>query len=319
MYFLGIDGGGTKTEALICDEFGQIIGRGRSGPSNPLFIGKDTAFENIKLSIDIASRYYNGNMFFDSASICIPGIKRYKDEVKTQLLQNSKNTYIDSDELNAFYGALAKPFGIVVIAGTGSFTVGINKRGEKAVLGGWGPIIGDEGSGYHIGICGLKSIVMEYEGAGVKTSLTPKIMKELGLKKVPELRRLIYSKDFDRTIIANLSNLVHESAIEGDPASVNIVNTAAAHLAELVNRVVEQLKMYDGDYDAVLTGGVSNFKDLILVPFTESIERENINIKKPQYVPAIGSLMIALKESGIDVYAQDILNSLNATYKNFVL
>ena len=77
--------------------------------------------------------------------------------------------------------------------------------------------------------------------------------------------------------------------------------------------------MYDGDYDAVLTGGVSNFKDLILVPFTESIERENINIKKPQYVPAIGSLMIALKESGIDVYAQDILNSLNATYKNFVL
>lgn len=317
-YFLGIDGGGTKTEALVCTDDGVIVGKGIAGPSNSLFVEKSIAFENIGKSIHMALKDYSGEISFASAAVCIPGIKRYRDEVKTQLLNNCKNTYIDADELNAFCSALAKPYGIVVLGGTGSFALGFNKKGDRAEIGGWGPLIGDEGSGYYIGVSSLKSVIREYEGAGDKTSLTTKIMKTLGLNEIPELRRAIYSKEFDRKAIGNLSRIVHESALEGDSVSIEIINDAARHLADLVNRVVKRLQMYDGEYEAILTGGASNFGDLILIPFTEFIKKENININvvKPKFVPAVGALMIAMKESGIDVYTQIVLNNLSITYKN---
>lgn len=316
MYFLGIDGGGTKTEALICNESGCIVGRGISGPSNPLFISKQAAFDNIRKAIESAVKCYDGDMRLDSAAVCIPGIKRYRDEVQSQLISDCRKVYIDADELNAFYGALAKPYGIVVVAGTGSFAMGINKKGEKANLGGWGPLIGDEGSGYHIGISCLQSVVREYEGAGMKTSLTPKIKKHLCLKDIPELRKVIYTSEFDRKTIGDLSRIVHESALEGDTAAIEIITEAAGHLAELVNRTVKRLGMHDSEYDVVLTGGVRKFGDLILKPFSELISKSNanLNVAAPKLVPAAGALMIAMKETGIDLFSREVLNNLGTAY-----
>lgn len=316
MYFLGIDGGGTKTEALVCNETGLIAGRGISGPSNPLFISKQAAFDNIRKAIDYAVKCYNGDMRFDSAAVCIPGIKRYGDEVQAQLINDCRKVYIDADELNAFYGALTKPYGIVVLAGTGSFAMGINKKGEKVNSGGWGPLIGDEGSGYHIGIRCLQAVINEYEGAGRKTSLTPKIIKHLCLKDIPEIRKVIYASEFDRKTIGDLSRIVHESALEGDTAAIKIITEAAGHLAELVNRTIKRLGMHDGEYDVVLTGGVSKFGDLILKPFSEFIKKSNanLNVALPKLVPAAGALMIAMKETGIDVFGQDVLHNLDTAY-----
>jgi len=316
MYFLGIDGGGTKTEALICNESGWIVGKGISGPSNPLFIAKDAAFENIKMSIDIAVKCCSGDICFNAAAICIPGIKRYRDEVRARFLLNCSNVYIDADELNSFYGALAKPYGVVVLAGTGSFAMGINKKGEKANLGGWGPLIGDEGSGYHIGISCLQSVVREYEGAGRKTSLTPRVKKILNIKEIPELRKVIYAREFDRKTIGDLSRIVKESALEGDAAAMEIVTEAAGYLAELVNRTIKRLQMHDGEYDAVLTGGVSKFGDLIRKPFYELIKNTNMNFNAalPKMVPAAGALMIAMEETGINIYDQCVLNNICNTY-----
>ena len=318
IYFLGIDGGGTKTEALVGTADGAIVGRGIAGPSNPIFIEKASAFDNIGKSIKLALKGHSRETYFSSAAICIPGIKRYRDELEAQLLKDCTKVYIDGDELNAFCGALAKPYGVIVLAGTGSFAMGINKKGEKAEMGGWGPIIGDEGSGYYIGVSGLRAVVKEFEGTGVKTSLTPRIMEALKLKNIEDLRRNIHSDGPGRNVIGGLSKLVQESASEGDEASVEIVNTAAMHLADLAIRVIKRLHMYDGEYDAALTGGVSNFGDMILDPFTERLrkERAGIHVVKPRFVPAVGALMIAMRESGIDVYDKSVLNHLSVTYKS---
>lgn len=317
-YFLGIDGGGTKTEALLCTGKGIITGRGKTDSSNPLFKEKSAAFENINNSINLALKEYSGEMCLISAAVCIPGIKRYKEELKAQLLNKFSNTYIDADEMNAFLGAVAKPYGVVVVSGTGSFAMGINKKGERNELGGWGPILGDEGSGYHIGLLCLKSIIREYEGAGPETVLTFKVKKFLHINTVNELKRKVYSEEFDRSCMGSLGKIVKEAAGEGDAVSLEIVDKAACELSDLANRVIANLTMDDGSYDVVLTGGVRNFGELIIKPFTEHIKRKNKNIivKEPEFEPVIGSLLIAMKESGIDIMNEEILRNLHDSYNN---
>lgn len=316
-YFLGIDGGGTKTEALLCTECGLITGRGKTDSSNPLFIEKSAAFENIRKSIDLALKEYNSEMSLISAAVCIPGIKRYKEELKAQLLNKFSNAYIDADEMNAFLGAVAKPYGVVIVSGTGSFAMGVNRKGESNELGGWGPILGDEGSGYHIGLLCLKSIIREYEGAGPETVLTPKVMEFLQINNINELKRKVYSKEFDRSCMGSLGKIVKKAADESDAVSLEIIDSAAGELANLANRVIANLTMDDGTYDVVLTGGVRNFGKLIMKPFTEHIKRKNKNIivKEPEFEPVIGSILIAMKDSGIDIMNEEILRNLHDSYK----
>lgn len=316
--FLGIDGGGTKTEALVCNEDGIILGRGIAGPSNPLFIGKLEAFKTINEIINVAVANFDRKVLFDSAAVCIPGIKKYRDEIEIPFLLERKNAYIDADELNAFYGAVAKPYGIVVVSGTGSFAMGINRKGESIELGGWGPLLGDEGSGYYIGILCLKAVINEYERAGPKTALTPKVKEFLGINDVSEMRRAVYSKEFDRSSIAKLSKIVRDSADLGDTVSIEIVNNTAEQLADLVKRVVCRLNMSDGEYDAVLTGGVSNFGELLIKPFTAIIKEKyaNIRVRKPEFRPSVGSLLIAMKNTGIDINNREIMENLRDSYKN---
>lgn len=317
-YFLGIDGGGTKTEALICNEYGVVLGKGTAGPSNPIFIGKPSAFENIGKSIKQALTGF-GEVSLDSAAVCIPGIKRYGDEIKAQLLNGCKNSYINGDELNAFYGALAKPYGVVVVSGTGSFAMGVNKKGESAEAGGWGPLVGDEGSGYSIGIACLKAVIREYECAGDKTLLTVKVMNLLGLHAIPDIRRVIHTEGFDRKTISDLSRVVYESALEGDAVSVEIIREAAGHLADLAANIVKRLEMHDSEYEAVLSGGISKFGNLVSTPFEKYIKEryENINVVKPEFTPAVGSLIIALKGAGLDAFHHERLKNLKESEEVF--
>jgi len=318
-YFLGIDGGGTKTEALACTEDGVILAREISGPSNPLFVEKTEAFGTIAGTMHSALKGYEGKSGIHiHAAVCVPGIKKFKTELEKILLIFCEKVFIDSDEMNAFLGAVAKPYGIVVVSGTGSFALGINKNGDSIELGGWGPILGDEGSGYYIGLSSLKAVINEFEYGGPKTALTPKIIKFLQIKSIKELKRKVYSNEFDRSSMGNLSKLVREAGEEGDAVSVGIIDMAAYELADLANRVVANLKMVDGTYDAVLTGGVRKFGEMILKPFTENINRSNKNIivKEPKFEPVVGSLLIAMKESGIDIANEGILKNLRDSYNN---
>ncbi|NSW89192.1 MAG: hypothetical protein HPY74_00680 [Firmicutes bacterium] len=319
--FLGIDGGGTKTETLICDEEGNIIGRYVGAPSNPLFTEKSKLMETIRESAGSAFQDIGGDKKIEYAAVCIPGIKLYKSEVESEYLKYCKKVGIFGDDLNAFYSALLKPYGIIVLSGTGSFALGINREGKKHKLGGWGPILGDEGSGYFIGILCLKSVIKEYEETGLKTTLTPKVLDFFGIKEVTELRKKVYSEECNRSIISSLSKIVHESARDGDVVAIEIINNAAKHLAEYVRVIVEKLNMYDKEYDVVLTGGISNFGELILKPFTEEVKKisDCLNVGTPKLRPAVGSLLVAMIESGINIESESILKNLHDSYKKYMI
>lgn len=314
--FLGVDGGGTKTETLICDEEGNITGRHIGGQSNPLFIEKENLLETIRESLRVIVQDSGRKDKIDYAAVCITGIRKYKSEVEAEYSKYCKEVDFIGEELNAFRSAVSKPYGIVVLSGTGSFAMGINRKGEQCKFGGWGPVLGDEGSGYFIGVSCLKAVIKEYEGFGTRTALTPKIKDFFCVKEVPELRNIVYSKECDRRVISSLSKIVHESAAEGDSISLEIINEAAKYLADLTDRIVRRLNMYDGEYDVVLTGGISNFGELILKPFNEEVKRHNmnLNVKNAKLRPSVGSLLVAMEKSGINIYNEKILKNLNDSY-----
>lgn len=316
-YFLGIDGGGTKTEAVLANEHGFVVSIGKSGGSNPNFVGRDVSFASIICATKAALSYINNKMV-EQVVVCIPGIKKYSEELYQQLHKllnvDKSKILIDDDELNSFYGALGKEYGAVVLAGTGSFAMGVNKEGQKCVIGGWGPIIGDEGSGHWIALQALKAVAREHDGIGPTTLLTNMIMRQYGVSNASDIRKVASLDN-----ISVLVPLVLEAAQKGDSIALSIIYRAGIELAKMANAVISKLDLDNGFYDVALAGGISNLGDLIWVSFTATIRslHERINIIKPKFTPGVGAVMIALKRVGIE-WDNNIMNNLKTSYEERV-
>ena len=145
-----------------------------------------------------------------------------------------KNIKCLSDVNNAFFGAMGKSYGIVVLSGTGSFAVGISKDNRKVVSGGWGPLIGDKGSGYHIGIMCLEKLAYFYDNDIKDSKLRKIFLEKFGIEDEYKIREIIYSSDFGREDVAKISKIVAEAAKENDKDAIDILRRAAKELVELV-------------------------------------------------------------------------------------
>jgi N-acetylglucosamine kinase-like BadF-type ATPase len=148
---VGVDGGGTKTEAVIMDANYQVIGDGRAGPSNPLRVGIAGAAAAVREAIDsaCASAKLRRNDLL-AAQIGLAGARRreLRERMRETLAPlGVGEIQVGTDADIALYGATDGAPGLVVIAGTGSICCGINARRKRFCAGGWGPIAGDEGGG----------------------------------------------------------------------------------------------------------------------------------------------------------------------------
>ncbi|MFH1926584.1 MAG: BadF/BadG/BcrA/BcrD ATPase family protein [Chloroflexota bacterium] len=315
-YYLGVDGGGTKTEALISDAQGRILGRGGGGPSNPYFVSKRAALRVIVHAVNIA-QLEAGGRGLSCAVVCVPGLRRHFDpaSVAREMGVSEDRLNIAGDDLSTFYGALGGEHGVVVSAGTGSFAMGINREGERLSIGGWGPLLGDEGSGYSIGLDALKAVIRQYEGRGRKTALTPLIQEYYSITDINELKTCIYRRHINQKGISALTPLVLQGARAGDVVAIKIIESAGAALAEMAKIIIRRLKMDTREYDLVLTGGIGKLGDFIWVPFSNQVKKEfkEINIRKPRFVPAVGAVIIALEAGGLAL-SDKVLANLDQSY-----
>ncbi len=149
MVYLGIDGGGSKTAFVLEDESGQILGRAETGPSNWLSAGKEEAGRNIAAGIrqleavpDVVGCGFAGAGRPE-------GIQFFKDSLSALLPK--AQIFVETDAFISYIGAIGLEPGILLIAGTGSIAIGRRRDGSMIRVGGWGPIFGDEGSGFWIG------------------------------------------------------------------------------------------------------------------------------------------------------------------------
>lgn len=302
-YVVGIDGGGTKTEAILADASGNILGVGYSGPSNYLTVGKERFKENIVSAIHDAKR--SAKVKFDKANaigLGVAGTCRllYKNEIENALKGLAKKIIVQTDVYIAFVGALPEQYGVIVISGTGSIACGSN--GNRIVYSsGWGHILGDEGSGYDIARSGLRAALSYYDGRASKTILLEKFKERLGIKKVEEI--VIKVRNMTVEEISMLADVVKEAYQQKDKTATSILESAGISLAQSACAVISKLNMQNEKIPVTFIGGVLNN-----IPFVKQVCMEHILARArnayevpPRYPPAIGALLLAFKEENINL------------------
>ena len=246
--YLGVDGGGTKTQAILFNESGNVIGDGFAGASNPLRVGLEPAVNNIFQAVTAASEAANqsrGDIV--SAVFGLAGVRRIdlRQRIRERLSEKlgilTVEVYTDAEI--ALFGTTLGKAGVVVIAGTGSICYGRNEAGTTAIAGGWGPLAGDEGGGAGIARRGLQAIAKSSDGRGELTKLSEAGTVYFRAATPENLLTAIYSPQMDNTKIAGFARLVVETARQNDPVAVAILEEAGVELGTAVNAVVTKLKL----------------------------------------------------------------------------
>src|SRR5690349_12879247 len=245
MHVLGIDAGGTKTVCLLADESGTILSEAR-GPGANLHAAGELAVE--KVLHDVMERAI-GDRAIVPAAIClgIAGVDR-DDEAQVVRAMMRRIGYksrivVVNDALIALVAGAGDNPGVVVIAGTGSIVYGRNAAAEAARAGGWGHMIGDEGSGYWIGREALAAVMRAADGRGPTTLLGGEILAHFGVDDESRLPRIVYDREQPRMSVAALGPIVERAAELGDAVATRILERAVDELALAAGSVTSRLNM----------------------------------------------------------------------------
>jgi N-acetylglucosamine kinase-like BadF-type ATPase len=311
-YYLGIDGGGTKTHAVITDSECRIAGEGFSGAANPLRIGLEEAILHVEQAVADACAHAGIEIGeIESACAAIAGINHpihyhtMKDALDDAL--QVAGLELVTDARAALEGALDGKAGVVVIAGTGSIAIGVNADGRQARAGGFGPTLSDEGSGYYIAQRALKAVVSSFDGRSPKTILAERICDRLGVADPSDLPGVIYNSDSEPVDIAPLAELVDEAAREGDEVARQILIAAGRELGRLAASVIDKLGLHSIAFRVACVGSVFRSGEVVLEPLREAVSRvaPHAEIGPPLHPPAIGAVKLAQKRSELSDVGSD--------------
>ena len=296
-YILGVDGGGTKTLALLGDLDGNVLARGVSGSSNYNAVGFDAACSALENAIRMAQKDYPGEI----SALCLglAGAGRKED---IELFENwavdkfPKTAVKVVSDAEILLGAevLSGP-ALALICGTGSIVYGRTITGELIRAGGWGYLFGDEGSGYAIGIAALREVMQAHDGRGPETLLSGLVLERYGLHTPPELVRTIYRAESPRSAVATLSDLVEQAAGQGDSVAIAILEESSRELARAIAAVYP--KLGTSSVPLVITGGTILHGVYLQKAFHHACETQGLKFTVVRYVlePAEGALRLAWK------------------------
>jgi N-acetylglucosamine kinase len=258
MHVLGIDVGGTKTVCLLANADGTILATAREAGANLQGAG-ELALE--KALHGVMEAALTGQRVTPSA-IClgIAGVDRAEDQKVVRGIMDrigyKATILIVNDALIALQAGIGDAPGIVIVSGTGSIAYGRSARGEAARAGGWGYVLGDEGSGYWIGRNALRAVVRHADGRGGPTSLTPRLLAHFGLAGSTELIHRVYHKALAPSDVGALAGYVQQARDEGDEVAAGILNYAADELLTTAAAVTKRLEMESESFSCVLAGGM---------------------------------------------------------------
>jgi len=189
---------------------------------------------------------------------------------------------------------------VVVIAGTGSVAQGEDPSGRQARAGGWGYIFGDEGSGFAVGLGGVRAALRARDGTGPDTVLTERIPAAIG-RELGEIPLAFYEGRLGRPEIAALAPVVTAAAAGGDAVAVSLVDDAARGLAEIAAAVVRRLTWPDGTVAVATVGGVFSAGPTLLRPMARALAARapGAVLVPPRLPPAAGALLLALRAAQI--------------------
>lgn len=300
-HVLGIDAGGTKTVCLLADDTGRVVAEARRGGANLQAVGE---LEVEKVLHDVMEEAL-GDRAIVPAAIClgIAGVDRPDDSAIVRAIMKrigyKARVLIVNDALVALEaGAPGEP-GVVVISGTGSICYGRNASGEAARSGGWGYVLGDEGSGYWIGRAALRAVLREADRRGPRTALTRLLLDHFGVTQAQGLIHAVYHGTLKPSAIGALAKSVQIAFSEGDDVASGILRGAAKELEASAISVARRLEIVGDPFAFVLSGGIFR-----AVPWLQQELELRLPAAAPRSVvrlldlePATGAVAFALQEA----------------------
>lgn len=277
---LGVDGGGSKTVVWLARREASsddVLGRAISGPSNPRAIGIEAATLNLETAIDAAWREAGiAPRTVSAACLALAGTGRLVDRTLVHDWASARNlaTRIeivpDADAVLA--AGTPEGWGVAVIAGTGSLAVGRGPDGQTSRAGGWGELVGDEGSGYAVALTALRAAAKFADGRGPDTILLSRLMARLKAGSPSEIVTAVHQAGRDRRYLATLAIDVVAAANDGDVIARRILSDAASDLAEMVRAAADKAGLSDLPFPLAVTGGLLLNTSLVRDRIVDSLE-----------------------------------------------
>ncbi|SMF69893.1 BadF-type ATPase [Paenibacillus uliginis N3/975] len=307
--FLGVDGGGTKTEAAAIDSHGKVLSRYSGSSTNPYVVTFDGAMQELS---NVLNRVVEP-LSLSLSDVAIKGIclgmsgvstSEEKDNVISflrsyqQQHDHSFPISITTEAEISLMASLEREYGILVISGTGSNTYGITQKGKRYRVGGWGHILGDEGSGYQIGLLTLKTVIKSLEGMLPATLMSQRITDAYNFGHISELKSYVYQSSIGRNDIAAFARYCVEAAKDGDDLAQGILRDQAVELAETTTALIGRDSELT-ETEVVCTGSIFNHSAIFRDAFRETLLSRFPGLSfmegKNDLTPADGAALLSRK------------------------
>ena len=295
---IGFDAGGTNTTCCIMALDGTVLAKGVLAPATTSLSASPAAERVIAGSFGEAKRHWDQPLNVRAAFVGMAGVTTAPDRQRVTEVCESLGIapvwQVAGDAVIALAAGTGGREGIVVIAGTGAICWGCDAEGQSAVASGWGYLLGDEGSGFHVAQAGLIAAFKAYDGRGPATSMVDLFLQAAGLEQMPDFIGRIYGDAGARRWISGLAPVVVEAASQGDPIAQKILDDAGDAHAEAVIAVARQLSFPD-EIPVVATGGLLQKTDVVFNRLAERLAEQlpAAVLVRPEVEPAVGACYLA--------------------------
>jgi glucosamine kinase len=295
-YYMGIDGGGSNLRVVIVTEQLSETTRVKAGACNPSSVGRDAAADIIQQAMQVAitqAKLTPEQIAGVGIGVAGASATYAADWLRQVVCGVLPDAHIapSSDNEIALVGARGERRGILLLSGTGSVAFGVNDAGEAVQVGGWGYLLGDEGSGYWLGLQALRALVTQSDGTlELVTILAQRVAEHLSLQSAQDVLAWVYRHDAPRTTdIARLAPIVLAEAEKGDLHAQHIITEAADHLEKLARTTMRRLAF--GDAALAFAGGLLTSDNLLSRTLCQRLSLDALPVAK--YEPVVGAALLA--------------------------
>ncbi len=302
----GIDGGGTTTSVVVCDQSGIIIGSFKAESINHYGVGTARArdvFRSIKDALVARAGRLPDAIFIGSSALEAEATGAEATEITGGVFGPSR-LLLHSDVYIALLGFTQGRSGAILISGTGSMACGLDSKGIYKTSGGWGQTLGDEGSGYHLALMGIQAALRGYDGISGPTELTGAVRQFFGLNRMTGLIDLVYNPPMEKSRIAAFAPEVERIALVGDPIARQILDDEVEWLSKLAVSIVSKC----GATEIGLYGSMLVKSPVIGDRLKHLLKNRGIEARFPEFKPEVGALFGAFGLLEIPVTGEVLAN-----------
>jgi N-acetylglucosamine kinase-like BadF-type ATPase len=311
---LGVDGGSSKTHAVLVDETGRLLGFGKAGIANQHTDGLESGLREVTTAVRMALQAAQLQpQDVELGCFCLAGADVPEDfrilKSALEALNLARRVVVKNDTAAGLRSGLTRSWGVVIICGTGFNAAGRGRDGKEIGLPSLGPLSGDWGGGGTLGVEAVGAVMRAWDGRGQPTMLTRLVLDALHVANEEELLMglHLYNGPISREHILALTPLIFEAAEAGDQVARELAIRMGTEVGVTANVFLRRLDLADTDAEVVLAGSVFKAKGSLLIDTATRIIHDaspQARIVRPRFEPVAGAALSALEMVGVQVTAE---------------